>query len=242
MFYLWMDWLNLQSTGLIWIIEYYVVYSKIVLPPPSDILILMTIKAIIFDLGGVLLRTADFSPRERLAARLGMARSELEEFIFGGESGERAQKGEITIQEHWENLRRQLNSSPQEFKAILDEFFSCDDLDLVLIDSIQKLHQSYKIALLSNAWDDLRQTLHERWNINGLFDELIISAEVKMVKPDPRIFHLALERLKVLPSEAVFIDDITENVEAARKVGLHAIHYHDTQHTLDELNGYLSQE
>ncbi len=202
----------------------------------------MTIKAIIFDLGGVLLRTVDFSPRDQLAARLGMKRYELEELVFGGESGERAQRGEITIQEHWETLRHELHYSTTEFKALLDEFFARDEIDSEIVETIRKLRQTYKIALLSNAWDDLRQTLHERWNIDGLFDELIISAEVKMVKPDPRIYHLAVEKLGVLPAEAVFIDDMAQNVEAARIEGLHAIWFQDTQQTMDSLNGYLSSQ
>jgi epoxide hydrolase-like predicted phosphatase len=201
----------------------------------------MAIRAIIFDLGGVLLRTADFSAREQLAARLGMSRAELEVLIFGGASGERAQRGEISIQEHWENLCRQLNCSPQEFTTLLEEFFAHDEIDHTLIESIKKLHRTYKTALLSNAWDDLRQMLHKRWNIDGLFDELIISAEVKMMKPDPRIFHLAVDRLGVQPAEAVFIDDIEENVEAACKEGLFAIHFRDTRQAIDELNDYLSK-
>ena len=200
----------------------------------------MTIKAIIFDLGGVLLRTADFSARDQLAARLGMNRYALEELIFGGESGEKAQRGEITIQEHWETLRHALHYSPSQFKVLLDEFFARDEIDSDLVETIRRLHHTYKIALLSNAWDDLRQTLQERWNIDGLFDELIISAEVKMVKPDPRIYHLAVEKLGVLPAEVVFIDDMAVNVEAARKEGLHAIWFQDTQQTMDLLNGYLS--
>jgi epoxide hydrolase-like predicted phosphatase len=112
----------------------------------------------------------------------------------------------------------------------------------MLLDFIRGLRGRYKVGLLSNAWDDLRQTLHERWDIDGLFDELIISAEVKMVKPDPRIFHLAVDRLKVQPAEAVFIDDILKNVQAAREVGLLAIQYSDYQKTVDEINKYLSQE
>ena len=211
-----------------------------VLPPSSDILICMTIRAIIFDLGGVLLRTADFSPRENLAGRLHMSRYALEEFIFGGESGNRAQKGEITIQEHWENLRRQLDYSPQEFKALLDEFFAHDEIDSALIKYLRKQHRTYKTALLSNAWNDLRQVITTKWHFEDVFDIMIISAEVKMVKPDPRIFHLAVERLGVQTSEAVFIDDVKENIEAARKEGLLAIHYQNTQQTLDELNHYLS--
>ncbi len=103
------------------------------------------------------------------------------------------------------------------------------------------LHPRYKVGLLSNAWDDLRQTMHTRWDIDGLFDEMIISAEVKLVKPDPRIFHLALVRLGVQPEEAVFIDDIEDNVIAARKEGLIAIQFQDTRKTLDELNQYLAE-
>jgi len=205
----------------------------------SDILSRMTIKAIIFDLGGVLLRTADFSPRDRLAARLGMNRHKLEQFIFGGESGDQAQRGEITVREHWEVLRKRINYSPEEFQALLDQFFARDELDHELVDYIRTLHKSYKTALLSNAWNDLRKTLHERWDIEGLFDEMVISAEVKMVKPDPRIYHLALTRLGVQAGEAIFIDDIAENVEAARNEGLLAIQYRDTHKTLEELSHYL---
>jgi epoxide hydrolase-like predicted phosphatase len=199
----------------------------------------MTIKAIIFDLGGVLLRTVDFSPRDRLAARLGMNRHKLEQFIFGGESGDQAQRGEITVREHWEVLRKRINYSPEEFQALLDQFFARDELDHELVDYIRTLHKSYKTALLSNAWNDLRQTLHERWDIEGLFDEMVISAEVKMVKPDPRIYHLVLTRLGVQAGEAIFIDDIVENVVAARKEGLLAIQYRDTHKTLEELSHYL---
>jgi epoxide hydrolase-like predicted phosphatase len=201
----------------------------------------MMIKAIIFDLGGVLLRTTDFSTREQLASSMGMKRYELEELIFGGLSGERAQMGEITIQEHWENLRRQLNYSQPEFTVLLDEFFARDEIDRTLIETIQILHRTYKTALLSNAWDNIRKDLHERWNIDGLFDELIISAEVKMMKPDPRIFRLAVERLGVQPAEAVFIDDTRVNIKAAADEGLCAIWYLDTQQTIDDLTKYLSQ-
>jgi glucose-1-phosphatase len=192
---------------------------------PSDILIRMTVKAIIFDLGGVLLRTADFSPRERLAARLGMSRAQLEDFIFGGESGVRAQKGEITVNEHWENLQHQLNCTRQEFTLILDEFFGQDQLDGELMGYVRGLHQTYKTALLSNAWDDLRQVIAEKWQFEDAFDAIIISAEVGVAKPDPRIFHLTLDRLGVNASGAVFVDDMAENIGAARSVGMNAIQF-----------------
>jgi len=199
----------------------------------------MTIKAIIFDLGGVLLRTADFSPREQLASRLGMNRHELEEFIFGGESGDRAQRGEITVQAHWENLRRQLYCSPQGFKDLLDTFFAQDKLDEELIEYVRWLHKSYKTGLLTNAWDDLRQVIADRWHFEDAFDTMIISAEVKLAKPDPHIFQLALSRLGVDANQTIFIDDMIRNVEGAKLVGLRPIQFRNAMQMRFDLEQLL---
>jgi epoxide hydrolase-like predicted phosphatase len=201
----------------------------------------MVIKAIIFDLGGVLLRTADFSPREHLAARLGMNRRELEAFMFGGESGEQAQRGEISVAEHWENLRQKLNCSTQDIRALIDEFFARDELDQALIDYIRELHQTYKTALLSNAWDDMRKVIADRWHFDDVFDTMVISSEVGIVKPDPRIFHLTLEKLGVQPNQAIFVDDMSRNVEGAQRVGLKAIRFQDTPQMKAELEQLLSK-
>jgi epoxide hydrolase-like predicted phosphatase len=189
----------------------------------------MTIRAIIFDLGGVLLRTTDFEPRERLAASLHMNRQQLEQFIFGGESGDRAQRGEISAQQHWENLRRQIKYSPEEFSRLVSDFFSKDEIDEALIDYVRGLRKTYKTALLSNAWDDLRQVITEKWHFEDAFDTMIISAEECVAKPDLRIFQLALDRLGVTADQAIFVDDMDRNVEGALQAGLHAIQFQTPQ-------------
>jgi epoxide hydrolase-like predicted phosphatase len=200
----------------------------------------MTIRAIIFDLGGVLLRTGDFSPRDRLASSLGMSRYELEELIFGGESGKRAQKGEISVEEHLENVRNRLNCSLEDFKVMVDVFFAEDELDLDLVNYVRNLHQSYKTALLSNATDDLRKRIADVWHFEDAFDTMVISGEVGMVKPDPCIFRLALERLGVKAEEAVFVDDVSSNVDGARAVGLQAIQFQTAQQVRLDLGKLLN--
>ncbi len=197
------------------------------------------IRAIIFDLGGVLLRTSDFSPREHLAQRLNTDRRGLEELIFGGESGEKAQKGVISVQQHWINLATRLEYSPQEVERLVEEFFAHDMLDLDLLDYIRSLHRHYKTALLSNAWDDLRRVITERWHFEDAFDELIISAEVGLVKPDPRIFELAVARLGVEADQAVFIDDMQLNVEGARRVGLQGVWFQNPKQIKSNLSSLL---
>jgi epoxide hydrolase-like predicted phosphatase len=203
----------------------------------------MTIKAIIFDFGGVLLRTVDFSPRERLASLLGMSRIELEEFIFGGVSGYQAQRGEISVQQHWANLAEQLHYSDYQFKSLVEEFFAKDELDKNLLDYVHSLHKSYKTALLSNAFGDLRQIISERWQFEDAFDDILISAEVGLVKPDARIFQMAVKRLGIESAQVVFIDDMRRNVEGAKQVGLQAIRFQNPQQMrfdLDQiLNGHI---
>ena len=196
-------------------------------------------QAVIFDFGGVLVRMVDDRPRLKLAEQLGVPLSRLDDLVYFSDSAKKASKGEINVGQHWEAVGEALGIQPEDMPGFLEQYWSADDVNWKLLGFIKSLHPRYKVGLLSNAWDDLRQTMHERWNMDVLFDDLVISAEVGMVKPDPRIFHYALERLGVQPKEAVFIDDTLVNVEAARRQGLEAIQFLDTEQTLADLQGVL---
>ncbi len=185
------------------------------------------IQAVIFDLGGVLLRTENPEPREQLARRLGMSRPELEAVVFDGPSGRAAQKGEIPVARHWDNVGQILSLSADEMGPFQDAFWGGDRMDTGLVDWLRALRGPYRTALLSNAFSDLRRYLTSVWRIDDAFDHMIISAEVGRVKPDPEIYRLALEALNVAPQEAVFVDDFPENVAGARQVGLAAIHFQE---------------
>ena len=202
----------------------------------------MVIKAVVFDLGGVLVRTEDFTSREKLAKRLNITRRDLEELVFSGESGTRAQRGEIDIEQHWENIRVGMNYSPQAFNAFIDEFFDGDKLDTAIVDVIRNLQGAYKTALLSNAFSNLRHYVTDVWGFADAFDEMIISAEVGVMKPDASIYQITLDRLGVAPQEAVFLDDFERNIEGARAVGMHTIHFKNPVQAMDELSHALGGE
>jgi epoxide hydrolase-like predicted phosphatase len=199
----------------------------------------MDIRAVIFDFGGVIVRTEDRSPRQQLASRLGMTYEQLSDLIFNSDTARRAALGEISTQEHWDAIRIKLGLSLQEFPAVPRDFWGGDSLDLDLVDYIRSLRPQYKIGLLSNAWDDLRDMLENGWKISGVFDTIVISAEVGVVKPDPEIYHIILERLGVAPAEAVFVDDFSENVVGARAVGMHAIRFKNSHQARAELDQIL---
>lgn len=196
------------------------------------------IRAVIFDFGSVLVQMGDEEPRAALAGQLGVPLEALNRLVFESDTAIRAMVGELTIEQHWQAVGAALGVSRDEMPGILAQFWSADQINHELLAVIRSLRQTYKVGLLSNAWDDLRQVLQTRLPIGHLFDDLVISAEVGMGKPDPRIYHLAVERLGVRPEQAVFIDDVLANVEAARQVGLKAIHYQDNLQLFSDLRSY----
>jgi epoxide hydrolase-like predicted phosphatase len=199
----------------------------------------MSIRAVVFDMGGVLVRTENRAPRTQLAARLGLTYDELSASVFDSKSAHQAMKGEITTAEHWEAVRKTLGVTKEEFALVPLEFWGGDALDQKLIDYLRSLRPHYKTALLSNAWDDLRQMIEEVWKIDDAFDEILISAEVGLVKPDQRIYKKIISDLGVKPAEAVFVDDFPHNVEAAKAAGLDAIHFLGPDQALGELLSLL---
>jgi len=198
----------------------------------------MTIRAVYFDLGGVLVRTADRAPRAKLAERLGMSYEQLAKAVFENESSLRASLGAISPQEHWDYVIQHLGLPSSETDKVRNEFFAGDSLDLDLINFIRSLRPKYLTGLLSNAWLDMRTYLVNQ-KIDDAFDQLVISAEVGIMKPDARIYQLALEKLNVAPAEAVFVDDFVVNVDGARAAGMYAILFTQPDRTLDELKQLL---
>ena len=93
-----------------------------------------------------------------------------------------------------------------------------------------------KTALLSNSWGNTYP--RETWD--GMFDDIVISGEVQLRKPEPEIYLLSAERLGLQPKECVFIDDMEPNVDGARALGMTAIHhtsYDETRRELESLFG-----
>jgi epoxide hydrolase-like predicted phosphatase len=186
------------------------------------------IRAILWDFGGVLMRTHDFTPREELARHFQMSRNELENLVYVDEWGQKAQLGQISLDRRWELLAQKLNITIGEIPPFLEKFWGGDVLDLDLVDYVRGLRSRYKTGLLSNAFSDLRRMITDVLKIADIFDVMVISAEVGFVKPDRRIYHLALERLRVAPEEAVFIDDFLHNVQGAQAIGMQAIHFQNS--------------
>ncbi len=199
----------------------------------------MSIQAVIWDVGGVIARTEDLAPRDQLAQELGVTRQYLNNLFFSGPQGTRAQKGEISIPELMDYIRQELDLAPGTYPDLRERFFGGDRVDYKLVDFIRGLRADHKTGIISNAWGQLPELL-ANWGIQDAFDVVIGSGDEGVMKPDPRIYHLALARLGVQPPQAVFVDDFIENIYAARNLGIHGIHFQNRAQARSELQQLLT--
>jgi epoxide hydrolase-like predicted phosphatase len=201
----------------------------------------MAIRAVFFDFGGVIMRTEYQAPRQKLAERFNMDYDEIDKVVFGSDSARRASLGEITEDEHWSNVLKRFKQPASESTSFRDQFFGGDVIDRNLVEYIRSLRGSFHTGLISNAWSGLRDFLAKE-KLLDLFDTVVISAEVRTVKPSAKIYEVALEQSQVDASEAVFVDDVPENIAACQKVGMTGILFNDPEKSLDRLHRVLKSK
>lgn len=195
------------------------------------------IKAVIFDMGGVLVRCVKPEIREELGKPYGLTREQLETRVFVNPVAELASVGKASDDELWQHIGQLVGVPAAEVKHFREAFWSADDVNHELVGVIKALRKHYKTGLLSNAWIDARQSLTSKYpHMMDSFDVSVFSAEVGMVKPDPAFYHWILERLQVKPAQAVFVDDFVENIEAAKALGIHAIRFVNNEQALADLH------
>jgi len=183
------------------------------------------IRALIFDYGGVLRRTADPRPRRAIERRFDLERGEAEQAVFGHPMWDQVQQGKVSSEAFWINVGDRLQLNEEEMSEFRAAFWAGNRLDKPLLALIRHLRsEGYKTALLSNAPASLRPHLAEL-GIADAFDEIVISAEEGMSKPDVEIYERTLEQLGVPAAQTVFVDDWGENVTGARQVDLHAFRF-----------------
>jgi len=198
----------------------------------------MSLRAVFFDLGGVIVRTEYQAPRQRLAEEFGMDYDDIDKLVFGTPSAARASVGEITEEEHWRNVMKILKRPANEYERIRDDFFAGDVIDHTILNFLRSIKPKYKVGLISNAWNGLRSYI-EREKFADAFHHMTISAEVGVTKPSAKIYEFALEQLQVKAKEAVFVDDVHENIEACEKLGMKGIHFKDPESALKQLKALL---
>jgi putative hydrolase of the HAD superfamily len=201
----------------------------------------LVIKAVIFDFGGVLVRTEHSGGRDKWETTLGLSRGELSQEVFNSEAAILASIGKVPEGAIWDHIGDRYHLSPTELAQLQEDFWSGDQLDEELVSYLRALRPRYKTAILSNAWSGARLTFREKYRLDEAVDLIVISAEEGLAKPDPVIFDLIARRLGVRPQEAIFVDDFPENICAAQESGFAAVQFHSTRQAVEEIEAIISK-
>jgi HAD superfamily hydrolase (TIGR01509 family) len=182
----------------------------------------MTIRALIFDIGGVLIRSVDKGRRGFWEGRLGVSGNQIAEALWLSPTGRNAMAGKASEADAWTEVGRRFSLERNELLRLEDDFRAESTLEIDLLNFVRSLRPHYKLGIISDAFLSARSRIESVFPA-GIFDVMVFSAEEGVTKPDPVIFHRALERLGVPAEQALFIDDLPHNVAAARSLGMMAI-------------------
>ncbi len=186
----------------------------------------MKIKNIIFDFGGVLI---DWNPRN-LYKDLFDDKSEMEFFLKNvcNEDWNLQQDAGRSLSEGTKLLQ---NKFP-EYKLLISHFY--DQWESMLngeikenVDLIPILKKEYKLYGLTNWSNETIPIAMKKYGFFKLLDGIVVSGVEKMVKPNRKISEVLLNRYHLVAEESIFIDDNLKNIEAAKEIGFHCIHYSD---------------
>ena len=196
----------------------------------------MTVDAVVFDLGNVLI---SWDPHPAIAK--GVGREQATRFLAdqgfdfmawnrtqdAGRSWDGGEEVAVKSHPHWEGAIRayRANFGESMIGAIEDN-----------VQILRELHAAgVPLYGLTNWSEELFPVARHRFDFLDLFDDIIVSGEEGVAKPDPGIFQILRDRIGHALVGCVFIDDNLDNIEAAGEAGLDAILFTDTGHLREDL-------
>ncbi len=200
----------------------------------------MVIRAVVFDIGGVLEITPDLGVHQLWETRLGLPDGEILERmrdIWRGGS-----VGTITLDDVHEALRARLGLDDQKLAQYLADLWReyLGTANTELIEYARRLRPRYRTGIVSNSFVGAREREQAAYGFEDLVEEIVYSHEAGFSKPDPRIYALICTRLNVPPEEMIFLDDADVCVAGARDAGIHAIRYQDNAQAIAEIEELLT--
>ncbi len=206
----------------------------------------MPIRAVVFDIGGVLELSPDGQEPTKAFGEL-IARWEQRLNLNFGELDQRIGSMKLDgalggSEAEWlEELRAVTGMNQEQSDAFMRDFWDVylGTLNTRLAAYFSSLRPRYRTALLSNSFIGAREQEQERYHFAEMTDLLVYSHEEGIAKPDRRIYELTCERLGVQPEEVIFVDDAEKCIAGARELGIRAILFRDTEQAINDIENVL---
>ncbi|MDR3437379.1 HAD family phosphatase [Telmatospirillum sp.] len=195
----------------------------------------VSVRNIVFDLGNVVVR---WDPALIVARTFGEATAtpEFVRSIFAHPLWLELNRGEITEEQAKRAYCSRLGVTTDQIGQL---FFHIKNSQTLVPGALELMEQAAAAGLrlfaLSDNVHEIVLHLRKTYDFWRYFEGVVISAELGILKPDPRIFTHLLNTFVLEPKETVFLDDLARNVEGARAVGMHAVHFIDAERAAVEL-------
>ena len=185
------------------------------------------INTLVFDFGGVLI---DWNPAYVYLKEFRGNQEEMSHFLNticswewnenqdAGYSIQKATEERVAMYPEHERLIRM-------YYGRWEDMLGYEHTDTVALLKTFKDHNKYRLIGLTKWSHETFPVALERFAFLSWFEGIVVSGTEKMKKPDANIYTLTLDRYKIIPENAVFIDDKLENVHAAAQLGMHGIHF-----------------
>lgn len=204
------------------------------------------IKNIIFDLGNVLVPIDTDRPRKAL---LNILRNPLINAPKLMKLVTRYEVGEISTSLFINGILRISKTDTQALDVIRAWNSVFLDIPAHSLDLLRSMRENYAVFILSNTnelhIEYVNKELDKKFNVkdlNDLVDKAYYSHDMKLSKPDLKIYKNLLAAESILPEESLFIDDLKENVQAAESIGLHTIHLDKIEERDKRIEAYLRNQ
>jgi glucose-1-phosphatase len=181
------------------------------------------IEVIYFDLGKVIIDFDHSRAAQELLKVTPLSLKEAMAVLSDGALVSEYETGQLSSQEHYRKVcrRLQMEVSIEKFRELWGSTFLPEPL---LSESfLLALKQHYRLMLLSNTNEIHFDFLIQHYPILRVIEERLLSYQAGCMKPDARIFELAVKKAGVAPEKIFFTDDRTENIEAAQRAGIQAL-------------------
>lgn len=194
-------------------------------------------RAILIDIGGVLVSGDIDGLASEWGARLGISAGSFLAALFGG-NDHTVLVGKVSEPEWWSVVQARLGVGSDVVSAIQRDMKRRQAWDTPLLEALGRTRAAARIGVISNAWPYMRVGISESGLANAV-NAVILSCEVGYAKPDPAIYRMALRRIGVRPGNALLVDDTRENVIAAEALGIVGHTHTGSSDTIERINDFI---
>jgi len=198
-------------------------------------------RAVIVDVGGVIEETPSTGWVQRWETRLHLEPGGLAEVV--SRIWQDGRTGAVGLSGIERRTAAALELDPVSSHELWNDVWAeyVGTLREDLLDYFASLRPRYKTAILSNSFVGARERERALYGFEDAFDVVVYSHEEGLEKPTAAFYRLACQRLGVSPPEAIFVDDLPENIEGAHRVGMKTVLFESVEQTIEDVNRLLSR-